>query len=62
MKGTLVAKIEIKMVQEKTTKNKVVYSSVDGYIIDTLYVDKNDLRTEGDRGQFPQEITVTIEF
>lgn len=56
------AEIRIRMTKEKETKNKVVYRNLDG-VIDTVYVDKSQLRNhlEGQKG-FPEQITLTVEF
>jgi hypothetical protein len=54
-------RIEFTMTQEKQTKNKVVYKNLEAPI-DTVYVDKNQLRNhmEGMK-DYPATITLTIE-
>lgn len=56
------AEIRIRMTREKETKNKVVYRNLDG-VIDTVYVDKSQLRNhlEGQKG-FPEQITLVVQF
>jgi hypothetical protein len=54
-------KIEFTLVQERATKNSVVYSATDGAPVTTVYVLKSQLTQEGQRG-YPESIKVTFEF